>query len=271
MSYGIGFLTVDVLRRTVARPLALIVWALAVVAVLVSGTALFLIPIAPVISGATTEAYLLAQLAVDPSEAAIARLGSEVWTWQGVDVVTFRFPGENDPVAITQRTLVVRLLAPDARSTVESRLRALTEVVGVQYHERRSGHTSVPAASRVVALVVLVGALALSLWLGYRAVTGAAAAWGRELALLHSCGVSPAARRAPFLALGAAVGLVAGGLYVAICWALWMWGGSTPYLRDVVPSFPYVWGGLTAAGMAIGVGLGLVGSLIATVAPPTYS
>lgn len=271
MSRGLWFLIGDVLRRSVTRPAALIGWALAVAAVLLSGTALFLIPTGPGAPGAGTEAYLLAQLSTAPSEAAIAQLASEVWTWPGVDGVTFRFPGEDDPVPISQRTLVVRLLSPDARAAVESRLRVLTEVAGVQYHERPFARTRVPPASRIVAMVALVATLALALWLAQRAVTGTATAWGRELALLKSCGVSPALRRTPFLALGAAAGLTGGGLYIVICWALWAGGGSVPYLRDIVPSFPYVWGGLVGSGLAIGVGLGLVGALIVTLSPPSHA
>ena len=96
MSRGLWFLIGDVLRRSVTRPAALIGWALAVAAVLLSGTALFLIPTGPGAAGAGAEAYLLAQLSTAPSEAAIAHLASEVWTWPGVDGVMFRFPGEDD-------------------------------------------------------------------------------------------------------------------------------------------------------------------------------
>lgn len=271
MSHGLLFLVGDALRRSLARPAALVLWVLAVAAVLVCGTALFLIPPAPGASGASIEAYLLAQLAPAPSEAAIARLASEIWTWPGVDGVTFRFPGESDPVPIGQRTLVVRLLSPDGRAAVETRLRAMTEVTGVQYHERPAGRPRVPPASRVVALLALVAMLGLALWLGQRAVTGATRAWGKELALLRSCGASPALQRTPFFALGAAAGLAGGGVFIAACWALWSWGRAVPYLRDVVPSFPYVWTGLVVGGLAIGVGLGLVASLIALLTPPAHS
>lgn len=271
MSHGIVFLVGDAVRRSVARPVRLILWALTVAAVLVSGTALFLIPTTPATWGAATETFLLARLALDPSEATIARLGSEIWTWPGVDGITFRFPGETDPIPIYERTLVVRLLASDARSAVESRLQALPEVEGVQLYERMSARTRVPPASRIAALVAMVGLLALSLWLGYRAVTGAGAAWGRELALLRSCGAGPALLRTPFFALGALVGAAGGGLYVGASWALWAWGRSVPYLQDLVPTFPYVWEGLVVGGLTIGIGLGLVGTLIATLAPPTHS
>jgi hypothetical protein len=77
--------------------------------------------------------------------------------------------------------------------------------------------------------------------------------------------------RAPFFALGALVGLVGGGVYVGMCWALWEWGRAAPYLKDVIPSFPHVWGALVVGGGAIGIGLGLAGSLVATLAPPTHS
>lgn len=271
MSYGTLFLMADALRRSGRKPGGLVLWALAVAAVLVSGTALFLLPIAPGASGAAAVGYLIAQLSPSPSEAAIARLGSEIWTWPGVDGVTFRSAGEGDPVPIAQRSLLVRLLSPEVRGTVESRLRALTEVVNVQYHQQSPGRTRVPPASRVGALVALVATLSLALWLGYRVVARSAAAWGRELALLRSCGTSPIMQRAPFVSLGAAIGLAGGGLYIAVCWSLWTWGRSVSYLRDVVPSFPHVWGGLVAWGIAIGLGLGLVGSLIAVLAPSSHS
>ncbi len=270
MSSGIVFVVGDALRRSAGRPGGLALWAVAVAAVLVSGTALFLIPTAPG-TGPTAEAYLVAQLASDPSEATIARLGSEIWTWPGVDGVTFRFPGETEPIAITQRSLLVRLLSPEVRSTVEPRLRTLTEVVGVQYHQQSPGRTRVPPASRIGALVALVGTLSLALWLGHRAATRTATAWGRELALLRSCGANPAMQRSPFFALGAVVGLAGGGLYIGICWSLWVWGRSLPYIRDVVPSFPHVWVGVVVWGLAIGAGLGLVGSLIAALAPSAHS
>ncbi|GAB4304689.1 MAG: hypothetical protein Kow0097_01960 [Candidatus Bipolaricaulota bacterium] len=271
MNYGSAVLIGDALGKILRRPIAPGLWMVAVAAVLVSGTALFLIPTAPGAMGVATESYLLAQLGLGPSEAAIARLGSQIWTWPGVDGVTFRFPGEDDPIAISERTLVVRLLSAEARATVESRLRALPEVEGVRYHEQPSARVRVPPASRVAALVALVGTLALALWLGHRSITRAVALWGKELALLRSCGVRPALMRAPLFTLGAVVGLGGGGLYIVVCWVLWKWGRSLPYLRDVVPSFPYVWPGLVIAGLAIGLGLGLGGALIATLAPPSRS
>lgn len=268
MNYESAFLIGDALRRALRRPALPILWVVAVASVLVSGTALFLIPTAPGMMGGAMESYLLAELAVAPSEAAIARLGSEIWTWPGVDGVTFRFPGESDPIPISERTLVVRLLSAEAQATIESRLRVLPEVERVRYHERPSARTRIPPASRIAALVALVGTLALALWLGHRSIARAATLWGKELALLRTCGVSSALMRAPFFTLGAVVGVMGSGLYIVVCWILWMWGRALPYLRDVVPSFPYVWPSLVMAGLAIGVGLGLVGALIATFVPP---
>jgi len=270
VSYGTLFLVGDALRRSGRRAGPLALWALAVAAVLVSGTALFLLPTAPGTAGASVEAFLVAQLSPQPSEATIARLGSEIWGWPGVDAVTFRFPGETDPISITQRSLLVRLLSPDVRTAVESRLRALTEVIGVQYHQQSAARTRVSPASRIGALVALVATLSLALWLGHRAASQAAAAWGRELALLKSCGVSPVMRRVPFFALGGVVGVAGGGAYIAICWSLWTWGRSLPFFRDVVPSFPHVWGGLVVWGLTIGGGLGLVASLVAALSSPPH-
>lgn len=271
MSYGSVFLIGDALRKSLRRPVLPGLGALAVAAVLISGTALFFIPTSSGVAEAAREACLLAQLAIAPSEAAIARLGSEAWTWPGVDGVTFRFPGESDPVPITTRTLVVRLLSGEARAGVESRLRALPEVVGVQYHEKPSRQTRVPPASRIAALVALLGTLALALWFGHHAVAQAAGRWGRELALLRSCGMSRALLRAPFFALGGTVGLMGGGLYILVCWALWTWGRPIRVLQDVIPSFPHVWPSLVTGGLALGLGLGLVGALMATFAPPPQS
>lgn len=271
MSYGISFLVGDALRRSLGRPTALGLWALAVAAVLISGTALFLIPTGPGVPGSPVEAYLLAKLSLSPSETAIARLGSEIVAWPGVDGVTFRFPGETDPVPVSQRSLLVRLMSSDARTAVEARLKTLTEVTGTEYYVKASARVRVPPASRIAAVVALVATLAFCLWQGHRAVTGAAAAWGSELALLRSCGASAAMLRTPFFALGALIGFVGAGFYVGVCWALWEWGRSVPYLKDVVPSFPYVWGALVGGGLAIGVGLGLVGSLVATLTPPAHS
>jgi len=271
MSGNIPFLVVDALKRSVRRPGPLVLWALAVAAVLVSGTALFLIPTGPGAAGTPVEAYLLAKLSLGPSETAIARLGSEIVAWPGVDGVTFRFPGETDPVPVSQRSLLVRLMSSDDRTAVEARLRTLTEVTGTEYHVKASARARVPPASRIAAVVALVATLTLCLWQGHRAVTGAAAAWGSELALLRSCGASAAMLRTPFFALGALIGLVGAGFYVGVCWALWEWGRAVPYLKDVVPSFPFVWGELVGVGLAIGVGLGLVGSLVATLAPPAHS
>lgn len=271
MRYGTPFVVADALRRSARRPARLLGWAVAVAAVLVSGTALFLIPIAPATAGATAVGYLVAQLSPTLSEATIARLGSEIWTWPGVDAVTFRFPGESDPVPIAQRSLLVRLHAPEVRSAVEPRLRSLTEVVGVQYQLQSPGRARASPTSRIAALVALVGTLSLAVWLGYRVTAQVAVAWGRELALLRSCGAGPAMLRAPLLVLGAVIGIVGGGLYVAICWGLWTWGRSLDYLRDVVPSFPHVWGGLVGWGALIGLGVGVVGSLIAALGPSAHS
>lgn len=267
MTRGAAFLIADALRRTVVRPLPLLLWAGAVAAALLGGMAFLLLPVGPGGGGRTVEAYLLAELAVTSSEAAIARLGSEVWIWPGVDAVAFRFPGEAAPAPVAGRTLLVRLLTPEARPGVEARLRALPEVVGVQYQER-AARALVPLTSRVVALVFLVATLALALGLGYRAVAGAERLWGRELALLRSCGVSPAGRRAPFFVLGGLVGVAGGTLYLGASWALWRWGSAVPYLRDAVPHFPQVWVGLVGWGLGVGLGLGLLGSLVAAVAPP---
>ncbi|MCX7751064.1 MAG: hypothetical protein N2320_05985 [Candidatus Bipolaricaulota bacterium] len=270
MTRGTPFLVLDALGRSLARPVPLLLGAVAVAAALLSGMGLLLLPAARGAGGGGTEGYLLAELGAAPSEAAIARLGSEVWTWPGVDGVAFRFPGETDPAPVAARTLVVRLLTPEARSGLEARLRALPEVVRVRYVQR-AARAQVPWISRVVALVLLVGTLALALGLGYRAVAGAMGLWGRELALLRSCGASPAQRRAPFFVLGGLVGLLGGALYLGACWALWRWGALLPYLRDAVPRFPQVWGGLLLWGLAGGVGLGLLGALIATVAPRSHS
>ena len=266
MTRGAAFVIGDALRRSLSRPLPLVLWMTAIAGALLGGTALLLTPAVRGGVGTAVEAFLLAELGATSSEAAVARLGAGIWTWSGVDAVVFRFSGETDPVAIEGRTLVVRLLSPEARASVEARLRALPEVVGVRYHQRRAGRAQVPLATRILTLVVLVGALSWALWQGHRAVAGAEALWGRELALLRSCGASPALRRAPFFALGALVGAGAGGLYVGACWALWTWGRAAPYLRDVVPAFPLVWGGLVTGGLALGIGLGLLGSLVAAVA-----
>ncbi|HAZ30902.1 TPA: hypothetical protein DCY65_04965 [Candidatus Acetothermia bacterium] len=266
-----AFLVGDAIGRSLGRPVALALWALAVAAVLISGTALFLIPGGPGAPGAAGEAYLLANLSLRPSEAAIARLGSEISTWPGVASVTFRFPGETDPIPVAQRSLLVRLAAPEARGGVEARLRVLTDVTGVEYREQASARGRVPPASRIGAVLALVGTLALSLWLGHRAVTAAARAWARELALLRTCGTSVAVRRAPFYVLGALVGLAGGAAYIGVCWALWEWGRAAPDLKDVIPSFPHVWGALVMGGLGIGTGLGVMGSIVATVAPSAHS
>lgn len=272
MNQGFPFVTADVFRRVLRRPGSLLLWAGVVAAVLLSGTALFLIPVGPNSPAQRKmDAYLLARLSPLLSEADIARLGSEVGAWPGVAMVTFRFPGESDPIPITTRSLLVRLASPEGQATVERRLGALSGVVGVEFVQKAAAPTRIPPVSRIAALVALVGTLGLCVWLGHRASAQAVRAWGSELGLLRTCGWSEGSLKIPFLLLGAVVGLLGGALFVAACWALWAWGPGISFLQDMVPHFPRVWPGLVGIGGLTGVGLGLVGAILGTLDLPDHS
>ncbi|MBC7092980.1 hypothetical protein H5T53_03105 [Candidatus Bipolaricaulota bacterium] len=263
MSRGRWFLTVEYLKSSLRHGGSLIGWALATAAVLATATALFVLPDSQNPRQPYTQAFLLARLATDLSEAEIAQLGSEVWAWPEVEQVVFRFPGEADPVPVAQRTLLVHLSSGEARASVQGRLSSLKGVAGVEFFQRTvNPPPRLPPISRILALAGLVSALVVCLWLGYRTSARTGHAWQDELALLRSAGVSEASLRVPFLALGGLVGLGGAVIYLAAYWALWGWGQGIPAVQEVAPGFLKGEAVATWLGLLAGVGLGVLGGAV---------
>jgi len=268
---GIPFALGHALVRSLRRPGALILWVGAVGLALFSGMALLLLPARGTPRDTAVEAFLVARLSPLPPEERIAQLGAEILSMVGVAQVAYRFPGETDPVPISGRSVVVRLSSPAARSEVERRLKLLAEVVGVEYAQRAAAGAQVPPASRIVAVGALVVALVLALTVGQRGAATAGRVWGEELGLLRTVGWGEGLLRLPFLALGGAVGLLATGLFLAVVWALWMWGTAVPALVAFLPYFPRVWPTLLLLGGPVGVALGLVGAGLGALDLPDHS
>lgn len=234
------FLTRDYLRANARQAGFLLAWVLSIVLVLTSGTALVVLP--PDGGGTTqiTERFLL--LSLDPlvSEAEVARMGWEVGGWPGVLGVTFRFPGEQEPVPIESRTLVVEIQPGGAGDGVAARLAGMPGIRAITPMERSVTRLGMPSGARIGALVALILSLALALWLGFRISSRGRRLWSAEWAVLRQSGLSPLYLRGPSLVLAFLVGIVAAGIYVGLLLGLQSLGSEilihhVPELLDLIP------------------------------------
>lgn len=262
MSPGVRYLILEGLRTAFGRRGAFALWALGIAIALAAGTALVVLPAEQEEQPAHTQLLLLASLSPMLSEAEINELGWEVWTWEGTSQVGFRFPGEQDPVPIPTRTLLV-YVDDAAVPLVEEQLRSLGGVEEVQFLEHTVGSSQeLPPFLRVVALIGLVGALGLVLWLGRRAMGQMGADWGQRIALLRDSGVPEGTLRVPFLTVGAFSGLLGGLFYLACYWGVWNWARGEPGVWLTVPSLLTGEALASALGIVIGILLGVLGGAI---------
>ncbi len=238
-------------------------WAASIAVVLLAGTAVIVLPTRDEDHTARTVFYLVASADAAVGESSLNRLAWDIWSWPGVSAVTFRFPGETEPQEIAQRSLVVRVRDPEVQRQVGIRLEQFGELTSIDHIQlTTSPPPRLPATSRVLALVGLVLALPLCLWLARWAARGLGAAWGEELALLRYSGASELLLRVPFWLFGALAGLAGAVLYAACFWGVWSWAQEVPAVRQAVPTF--VTGGTVATvlGFLLGLALGLVGATV---------
>ncbi|RLE27973.1 hypothetical protein DRJ54_07190 [Candidatus Acetothermia bacterium] len=257
------FLTWEMLKAARRNVGGLLLWALTIAVTLAAGTALLLLPAGGRSDGPITEAFLIAGLSVDLSEAAVDELAWQVWAWPEVTQVSFRFPGEQDPVPVEARSLVVKLSQPAARTSVEQKLGATPGITGLTYVERTvKPPPRIPVLARVLALIGLALAGAAAIALGRLTVEKLARSWGNALELLRSSGLPESTLRIPFLAIGALVGLVGGGLYVALLWGALAWAVDDPAVRELVPQITTCGPLASGLGVSIGLVLGVLGGLV---------
>lgn len=262
MSPGVGYLVSEGLRTAFGRRGAFALWALGIALALAAGTALVVLPAEQEERPPHTQPLLLASLSPLLSEADINELSWEVWTWEGTSQVGFRFPGEQDPIPISTRTLLV-YVDDAAVPLVQEQLRSLRGVEEVQFLEHTVGSSQgLPPFLRVVALIGLVGALGLELWLGWRAMGLMGADWGQRIALLRDSGVPEGILRAPFLTVGAVFGLLGGLFYLACYWGVWSWAQGEPRVWLTVPSLLTGETLASVLGIVIGILLGVLGGAI---------
>ena len=257
------FLFTEVLKAASGHLWRFCLWALTLVLVLAAGTALLLLPAGGEGSRPVTRAYLLATLSPELSEQDIDELAWRLWEQDGVEQVSFRFPGEEEPAAVQDRTLVVLLTDPALRSQVQEKLASEAGILDVRYLERTvKPPPHLPSVARILALVGLVLGLALALFLGRWAMGRLAQSWNEELNLLRAAGLPESTLRLPFLALGAFVGLVGALVYVGLLWGALSWAQGEQVVRQAVPLLFSCGPLATALGLLAGILLGVVGGML---------
>jgi len=257
------FLLTEVLKAALGHLWRFCLWALTLVLVLAAGTALLLLPAGSEANRPVTQAFLLATLSPELSEQDIDELAWRVWEQDGVGQVNFRFPGEEEPAAVQDRTLVVLLGDPALRSQVQERLVSEAGILDVRYLERTvKPPPHLPSVARILALVGLVLGLALALFLGRWAMGRLAQSWNEAMNLLRTSGLPESTLRLPFLAIGAFVGLVGALVYVGFLWGALSWAQGEQVVRQAVPLFFSCGPLATALGLLVGILLGVVGGVL---------
>ncbi|MGC9530581.1 MAG: hypothetical protein ACP5G2_08270 [Candidatus Bipolaricaulaceae bacterium] len=272
MKAGIGFLLWEGVKAGLRRWSAFLAWAAAVASVLLAGTALVLLPADQPEARPYTQVFLVGALSTRLSEQDVNQLGWEVWSWEEVDQVSFRFSGEEEPVSTEGRALVVRLAEPGARSQVQQRFGALEGIEDVRLVQRTvTPPPRLPSVARIFALAGLVIALGGSLWLGRWALMKLGLGWAEAIAVLRTAGVREWTLRIPYLGLGALAGLLGAGIYLACYWGCWAWAQGEPAVRQVMPAF--LTGGTlaTALGLVMGIALGALAGLLGSPSGSAHS
>ncbi len=263
MNSGPLFVTVDGLRAMLGAIGRWVLWSLTITAVLLAGTAVMVLPGREDPLGPETHLFVLAYLEDALSEEEINRLAWETWRWPETVQQGFRFAGEEDPKDISRRALVLEVGDEADRVRIEDRLHTEAGVAGVEQLRRTiAPPPRLPVTSRILALVGLVAALAASLLLARWAMAGMAERWGNELALLRQSGLRETVLRIPFLAAGAAAGLLAAFLFLASYWGVWSWSQGVPAVRQAAPLLATSGPTATALGLVIGLALGVLGGVL---------
>jgi len=257
------FLLTEALKVALGHLWRFGLWALTLVLVLAAGTALLLLPAGSEAHRPVTQAFLLATLSPELSEQDIDELAWRIWEQGGVDRVNFRFPGEEEPTTVQDRTLVVLLGDPAIRPQVQEQLAQAAGILDVRYLERTvKPPPRLPSVARILALVGLVLGLSLALWLGRWAMGKQAESWSEAIHLLRTSGLPEFTLRLPFLVMGAFVGLVGALIYVGLLWGALSWAQGAQAVRQVVPLFLTCGPLATALGLLVGILLGAVGGVL---------
>jgi cell division protein FtsX len=262
VSRPILFLSRELLASSRRAGWALALWVLALALTLAAGTSLLLLPAGGRPDEPRTEAAFLAALAADLSDEGANELAWELWSHPQVAQVNFRFPGE-EGAPQDKRALLVKLTSPRVRDEVQGLLSSLPGIEDISYFERTiKPPPRLPLLARILALAGLALAGAAALLFGRLAVRRVAAAWERAISLLRAAGLPERRLRAPFLVLGALAGLAGGAIYAGLLWGALVALGDSQAIRTLVPSFPDCGPLATGVGLAAGIGLGMLGSLL---------
>lgn len=208
------FTTADFLRANLRGLGGLLLWSLSVGLVLLS--LLFTLGLPPSQPAGPAESHRFFLLTLSPllSEKEINRLAWEVWTWPGVARVSFRFPGEDDPEPIKERTILVEA-EPGSAEGMAAKLQKLPGIIKVAEIERTVIPARVPSSARLGAILALIVSSGLSLFLGAREMGKAGLRWFREEKLLRESGASHIVWQGPKFILAGLAGLLGVGFYIA--------------------------------------------------------
>lgn len=209
------FVTADFLQANLRQLWAIFLWALSVGLVLLSLTALWALPPYQQAGAPSSQRFFLLTLSPLLSEAEINRLAWDIWSWPEVAKVSFRFPGENDPEPVSERTLVVELRPGNDQEKTGAKLQKLSGITKVAVIERTTIPPQVPSSARIGAIASLVLSLGLCFVLGTQVIREGRRRWEKERKLLRESGVPPAIWRGPELLLAGLAGLLGAGLHIA--------------------------------------------------------
>jgi hypothetical protein len=132
--------------------------------------------------------------------------------------VSFRFPGENDPEPIQERSILVEV-QPQISEGMVAKFQKLPGVSKVTEIERTVVPPKVPSFARIAAILALVVGSVLSLFLGARVMGRANARWAKEQKLLRESGAPKALWQGPKFFLAGLASLIGVGFYIAALWA----------------------------------------------------
>ncbi len=212
------FVTADFLRANLRQIWAIFLWALSLALVLLSLTALWGLPPYQPAGPAVSQRLFLLTLSPLLSEAEINRLAWEVWSWPEVAKVSFRFPGENEPEPVSERTLVVELRPESDQEKAGAKLQKLSGITKVAVVERAVVPPQVPSSARIGTIAALIFSLGLCFFLGARVMREAKRRWERERKLLRDGGAPPLIWRGPEFFLAGLAGFLGAGVHMAALW-----------------------------------------------------
>ncbi|MGB9756950.1 MAG: hypothetical protein ACPLRP_03185 [Candidatus Bipolaricaulaceae bacterium] len=208
------FTAADFLRANLRGLGGLFLWSLSVGLVLLSLLVTLGLPPSQPAGPAESHRFFLLTLSPLLSEKEINRLAWEVWAWPGVARVSFRFPGEDDPEPIKERTILVEA-EPGSAEGMAAKLQKLPGVTKVTEIERTVVPGRVPSSARIGAILALIVSSGLSLFLGAREMGQASLRWSREEKLLRESGAPRIVWQGPKFVFAGLAGLLGVGFYMA--------------------------------------------------------